>query len=193
MIGTRTNKMAPRAHWLYTVPCSTVNKANFVSRTCALGSSDTQQQDCSVQVYSLYTCTLGKGDVETEPSHYHALSTKTRLWSTDPTPSQVSYKSIHYHDGEETIDPEIGSQYINRITQITRSRSRPEVEECRGRPLFHVIPRKTCSIDPTFIQKLTRFDSPGTRKSWFCLQFRSACSIHCICEQNRYISILQGE
>ena len=113
----------------------------------------------------------------------HALSTKTRLWSTGPTPSQVSYKSIHYHDGEETIDPEIGSHYINRITLVTRSRSRPEVEECRGRPLFHVIPRKTCSIDPTFIQKLTRFDSPGTRKSRFYLQFRSACSIHCICDK----------
>ena len=36
-------------------------------------------------------------------------------------------------------------------TQITRSRSRPVVEECRGRPLFHVIPRKTCSIDTTFV------------------------------------------
>ena len=48
---------------------------------------------------------------------------------------------------------------------------------------FHVIPRKTCSIDTTFEQKLTRFDSLGTRKSRIYLQFRSAYSIHCICDK----------
>ena len=40
-----------------------------------------------------------------------------------------------------------------------------------------MIPRKTCLIDPTLCQKLTRFDSPGTRKSRFCLQFRSAVPV----------------
>ena len=75
-------------------------------RTRLTGYSAAGLLRTSVQSVHLY---IGEGDVETEPSYYQALSTKTRLWSTDPTPSQVSYKSIHYHDGEETIDPEIGS------------------------------------------------------------------------------------
>ena len=53
-------KMAARGPPASTVPCFTVNK-RALSRTCALGSPQSQQHNCTVQVYTEYACTVGEG------------------------------------------------------------------------------------------------------------------------------------
>ena len=111
-------------------------------------------------------------------------------------PSQASIKSIHSRWWSTKPILKKGQNNVNRITLkpgTTRVQISQKVESRRGRPFFHTILTWTCWIDPTFCQKLTRYDSLGTEEILILspIPFRPA-GMHCICEQNCNISILSS-
>ena len=172
--------MASRPTGLSTIPCLFTETGQTPNpcacalrlRLCAdAGNSSTLYSTGVHYLTTVYSRTGGIFEMSRQnPNAEHASCTempiKSEVHRSYFHPKPASNRLIH--DGEvQNRSWTKGQNNVNRITLkpgTTQVQVSQKVESRRGRPLCHAILTWTCWIDPTFCQKLTRYDSLGTEE-----------------------------